>query len=193
MYLSKIFNFNLLKIKEPKTLSHIHGVFVKINGKGVLIIGSSGIGKSEVALDLIYRGHKLIADDSVVFYKNNQNILIGRAPSLLKNLMEVRGLGVLNIQKLFGYKSITTKEKLFLVVELIPSKKIISYPRLEMKIDFFKLFDVAIPKIEFPMNQTRHVSLLIETAVKNFILLNKRSNTIKEFSKKLSLQLSLDH
>ena len=193
MYLSKIFNFNLLKIKEPKTLSHIHGVFVKINGKGILIIGSSGIGKSEVALDLIYRGHKLIADDSVVFYKNNRNILIGRAPSLLKNLMEVRGLGVLNIQKLFGYKSITTKEKLFLVVELIPSKKIISCPRLEMKIDFFKLFDVAIPKIEFPMNQTRHVSLLIETAVKNFILLNKRSNTMKEFSKKLSLQLSLDH
>ena len=95
MYLSKLLNFISLKFKEPGVTSHIHGVFVDIKGKGVLIIGNSGVGKSEVALDLISKGHKLIADDSVAFYKSNQNTLIGQPPSLLKNLMEVRGLALL--------------------------------------------------------------------------------------------------
>ena len=193
MYLSKIFNLNLLKSKGLETTKHLHGVFVEIKGKGILIIGKSGIGKSEVALDLIHRGHKLIADDSVVFYKQDKNTLVGQAPSLLKNMMEVRNLGILDIKKLFGEKSVIKKEKLFLVIELKSFQKKIAYPRLEMNIGFFKLFDITVPKIELPMNQTRHISLLIETAVKNYILLNKGSNATKNFSQKLNLQLSLDH
>ena len=81
---------NLLKSKGLETTKHLHGVFVEIKGKGILITGKSGIGKSEVALDLIHRGHKLIADDSVVFYKQDKNTLVGQAPSLLKNMMEVK-------------------------------------------------------------------------------------------------------
>ena len=193
MYFSKIFNLNLLKSKSLETSKHLHGVFVEIKGKGILIIGKSGIGKSEVALNLIHRGHKLIADDSVAFYKQDKNTLIGQAPSLLKNMMEVRNLGILDIKKLFGEKSVIKKEKLFLVIELKSFQKKIVYSRLTMNINTYKLFDITVPKIELPVNQARHISLLIETAVKNYILLNKGSNTTEIFSQKLNLQLSLDH
>jgi HPr kinase/phosphorylase len=193
MYLSKIFNLISLKSKGPEAINHTHGVFVKIKDRGVLIIGKSGIGKSEVALDLISRGHKLIADDSVSFYKNDQNAIIGEAPSLLKNLMEVRGLGIIDIKKLFGRKSVCSEEKLFLVIELKIFRKKFAYSRLEMTINSFSLFDINIPKIEIPMNQTRHISLLIETAVKNYISLKNGSNTTNHLSQKLNLQISLGH
>ena len=193
MYLSKFFNLALSKSKPPEITKHVHGVFVEIKGKGILIIGKSGIGKSEVALNLIDRGNKLIADDSVTFYKQDKNTLIGQSPSLLKNIMEVRNLGILDIKKLFGDRSVIKKEKLFLVIELKSFQKKNVYPRLAMNINTYKLFDITIPKIELPVNQTRHISLLIETAVKNYILLNKGSNTTEIFSQKLNLQLSLDH
>jgi HPr kinase/phosphorylase len=193
MYLSKFFNLALLKSKPPEITKHVHGVFVEIKGKGILIIGKSGIGKSEVALNLIDRGNKLIADDSVTFYKQDKNTLIGQSPSLLKNIMEVRNLGILDIKKLFGDRSVIKKEKLFLVIELKSFQKKNVYPRLAMNINTYKLFDITVPKIELPVNQTRHISLLIETAVKNYILLNKGSNTTEIFSQKLDLQLSLDH
>jgi HPr kinase/phosphorylase len=193
MYLSKFFNLALLKSKPPEITKHVHGVFVEIKGKGILIIGKSGIGKSEVALNLIDRGNKLIADDSVTFYKQDKNTLIGQSPSLLKNIMEVRNLGILDIKKLFGDRSVIKKEKLFLVIELKSFQKKNVYPRLAMNINTYKLFDITVPKIELPVNQTRHISLLIETAVKNYILLNKGSNTTEIFSQKLNLQLSLDH
>ena len=193
MYLSKFFNLGLLKSKAPEITKHVHGVFVEIKGKGILIIGKSGIGKSEVALNLIDRGNKLIADDSVTFYKQDKNTLIGQSPSLLKNIMEVRNLGILDIKKLFGDRSVIKKEKLFLVIELKSFQKKIVYSRLTMNINTYKLFDITVPKIELPVNQTRHISLLIETAVKNYILLNKGSNTTEIFSQKLNLQLSLDH
>ena len=193
MYLSKFFNLALLKSKPPEITKHVHGVFVEIKGKGILIIGKSGIGKSEVALNLIDRGNKLIADDSVTFYKQDKNTLIGQSPSILKNIMEVRNLGILDIKKLFGDRSVIKKEKLFLVIELKSFQKKNVYPRLAMNINTYKLFDITVPKIELPVNQTRHISLLIETAVKNYILLNKGSNTTEIFSQKLNLQLSLDH
>jgi HPr kinase/phosphorylase len=163
MYLSKFFNLGLLKSKAPEITKHVHGVFVEIKGKGILIIGKSGIGKSELALDLIDRGNKLIADDSVAFYKQDKNTLIGQAPSLLKNMMEVRDLGILDIKKLFGDRSVIKKEKLFLVIELKSFQKKIVYSRLTMNINTYKLFDITVPKIELPVNQARHISLLIET------------------------------
>ncbi len=146
-----------------------------------------------MVLDLISRGHKLIADDSVSFYKNDQNKIIGKAPSLLKNLMEVRGLGILDIKKLFGRKSVASEQKLFLVIEVKKFRKKLDCSRLEMTVNTFRLFDINIPKIEIPMTQTRHISLLIETAVKNYILLKNGPSTISHLSQKLNLQLSLDH
>jgi len=192
MYLTNFLNLYLFKSKTYKTSTHIHGVFVRLKGKGVLIIGKSGIGKSEIALDLIQKGHSLISDDSVVFYKNNKSNIIGEAPSILRNLIEVRGLGILDIKKLFGRKSVSLRNELSLVIELKPYQNEMAYSRLEMNIGSFNLFDIAIPKIELPVNQTRHVSLLIETAVKNYSLLSRGSSAIKDLSKKINLQLSLD-
>ena len=192
MYLTNFLNLYLFKSKTYKTSTHIHGVFVRLKGKGVLIIGKSGIGKSEIALDLIQKGHSLISDDSVVFYKNNKSNIIGEAPSILRNLIEVRGLGILDIKKLFGQKSVSLRNELSLVIELKPYQNEIVYSRLEMNIGSFNLFDIAIPKIELPVNQTRHVSLLIETAVTNYSLLSRGSSAIKDLSKKINLQLSLD-
>jgi HPr kinase/phosphorylase len=192
MYLTNFLNLYLFKSKTYKTSTHIHGVFVRLKGKGVLIIGKSGIGKSEIALDLIQKGHSLISDDSVVFYKNNKSNIIGEAPSILRNLIEVRGLGILDIKKLFGRKSVSLRNELSLVIELKPYQNEMVYSRLEMNIGSFNLFDIAIPKIELPVNQTRHVSLLIETAVKNYSLLSRGSSAIKDLSKKINLQLSLD-
>ena len=192
MYLTNFLNLYLFKSKTYKTSTHIHGVFVRLKGKGVLLIGKSGIGKSEIALDLIQKGHSLISDDSVVFYKNNKSNIIGEAPSILRNLIEVRGLGILDIKKLFGRKSVSLRNELSLVIELKPYQNEMVYSRLEMNIGSFNLFDIAIPKIELPVNQTRHVSLLIETAVKNYSLLSRGSSAIKDLSKKINLQLSLD-
>jgi HPr kinase/phosphorylase len=192
MYLTNFLNLYLFKSKTYKTSTHIHGVFVRLKGKGVLIIGKSGIGKSEIALDLIQKGHSLISDDSVVFYKNNKSNIIGEAPSILRNLIEVRGLGILDIKKLFGRKSVSLRNELSLVIELKPYQNEMVYSRLEMNIGSFNLFDIAIPKIELPVNQTRHVSLLIETAVKNYSLFSRGSSAIKDLSKKINLQLSLD-
>lgn len=193
MYISKFLRFIYSKFKEPEATSHIHGVFVDIKGKGILIIGKSGVGKSEVALDLIDKGHGLIADDSVSFYKRNHNTLIGKSPSILKNLMEVRGLGIIDIKKLFGRKSVIPERKLFLVIELKAFQKDIDFSRLEMTVNTFRLFDTNIPKIEIPVTQTRHISLLIETAVKNYILLQKGSNALNNLSEKLNRQLSLNY
>jgi HPr kinase/phosphorylase len=193
MYLTNFLNLDFFKPKTSTTSTHIHGVFVRLEGKGVLIIGKSGIGKSEIALDLIHKGHALISDDSVVFYKKNKANIIGEAPSILRNLIEVRGLGILDIKKLFGRKSVSLRNKLSLVIELKPYQNEIPYSRLEMNIGSFNLFDIAIPKIELPVNQTRHVSLLIETAVKNYTLLSRGSSATENLSKKINLQLSLDH
>jgi HPr kinase/phosphorylase len=193
MYLINFLNLDFFKPKTSKTSIHIHGVFVRLKGKGVLIIGKSGMGKSEIALDLIHKGHTLISDDSVLFYKKNKSKIIGEAPSILRNLIEVRGLGILDIRKLFGRKSVSLRNELSLVIELKPYQNEMAYSRLEMNIGSFNLFDIAIPKIELPVNHTRHVSLLIETAVKNYTLLSRGSSAIEDLSKKINLQLSLDH
>ena len=193
MYLTNFLNLYLFKSKTYKTSTHIYGVFVRLKGKGVLIIGKSGIGKSEIALDLIQKGHSLISDDSVIFYKKNKTNIMGEAPSILRNLIEVRGLGILDIKKLFGRKSVSLRNELSLVIELKPYQNEMAYSRLEMNIGSFNLFDIAIPKIELPVNHTRHVSLLIETAVKNYTLLSRGSSAIEDLSKKINLQLSLDH
>jgi len=107
--------------------------------------------------------------------------------------MEVRGLGIIDIKKLFGRKSVVPEKKLFLVIELKAFQKEIDCSRLEMTVNSFRLFDINIPKIEIPVTETRHLSLLIETAVKNYISLQKGSNTINNLSEKLNMQLRLDH
>lgn len=150
----------------PET--QVHGVLMSIFGKGVLIKGKSGVGKSEVALELIHRGHYLVTDDSVVIRKTDEHTLIGMAPELLKNRLEIRGIGIVNIQKLYGITKVIQKKKIDLVVELKPMTG--TEDRIGNGSKFETILDSEIPKIEIPVHAGRSISNMIEAAVANFEL-----------------------
>jgi HPr kinase/phosphorylase len=149
----------------------IQGVLMDILGSGVLITGPSGIGKSELALGLIRLGHKLVADDCVEFYLNTDGgTLIGRCPALLQNLLEVRGLGIINVNTLFGKNAISTNASLDLIIQLIQinSSEFHSSNRLTSIQSQKNILDVLIPEISLPILANRNTALLVETAVRHF-------------------------
>ena len=164
----------------PETL--IHGVFLNIYGKGVVIRGDSGIGKSEIALELVKRGHLLIADDAVELYHIGQNI-VGKAPTVLKNLLEIRGIGVIDVSKMFGVASVLEKDNVDLIIQLdrwLPSRE---YTRIGAEEDDDKeeILGVMIPKIVVPVTGGRSMSVIIESAVMNMRLKDSGFDSSKEF------------
>ncbi|RLL54044.1 HPr(Ser) kinase/phosphatase [Mariprofundus sp. EBB-1] len=149
---------------------HQHGVYMDIFGLGVLITGASGIGKSEIGLELISRGHRLIADDMVEFTHESQNIIVGRSPENLRYHMEIRGLGILNIRDLYGAAAITDTKRLKLVVELVPWDQIKPEDRVlgdEGEVDFM---EVNIPRVPIPIRSGRSLAVLVEVATRNQLL-----------------------
>lgn len=148
--------------------STIHGVFIGIFGIGVLIIGDSGLGKSECALDLIARGHHLIADDSVVVKKIGEK-LEGSPPELTKEFLEIRGLGILNIRDLFGVSAIGKSGKIDLCIELIKWSEGAEIERLGIDSRFYELFSVKIEKFILPVSPGRNLSSLVETAARLYL------------------------
>jgi HPr kinase/phosphorylase len=151
----------------------LQGVLMDIFGSGVLITGPSGIGKSELALGLIRLGHKLVADDCVEFNINpDNNSLLGRCPTSLQNLLEVRGLGIINVDTLFGGHAIATNASLALIIQLIQinSSEFHSLNRLTSIQSQKNILGVIIPEISIPILATRNTALLAETAVRHFQL-----------------------
>lgn len=146
----------------------IHAECLNIYGKGVLITGASGIGKSEVALDLVKNGHFLIADDSVILKFIDDNNIIATAPELLKNRIEIRGVGIIDITKLFGVTSVLNKAKVDIILELKPLDG--SEDRIGQEIKYTEINGYKIPKINIPISAGRNITNLIETAVANFNL-----------------------
>lgn len=164
----------------PETL--MHGVFLNIYGKGVIIKGDSGIGKSEIALELIKRGHLLVADDAIELYHIGQSI-IGKAPEVLFNLLEIRGIGVIDVSKMFGISSTLDKDRVDLIIQLdrwVPSKE---YTRIgfEEKSAYETILDVEIPKVVVPVSSGRSMSVIIESAVMNMRLKDNGYDSNKEF------------
>jgi HPr kinase/phosphorylase len=164
----------------PETL--IHGVFLNIYGKGVIIRGDSGIGKSEIALELVKRGHQLIADDAVELYHIGQGI-IGKAPKVLNNLLEIRGIGVIDVSKMFGAGSVLAKNNVDLIIQLerwLPSRE---YTRIGVEEDDVteEILNVSIPKIVVPVTGGRSMSVIIESAVMNMQLKASGFDSSKEF------------
>lgn len=164
----------------PETL--MHGVFLNIYGKGVIIKGDSGIGKSEIALELIKRGHLLVADDAVELYQIGQNI-IGKSPVVLQNLLEIRGIGVIDVAKMFGVGAIMEKDQVDLIIQLerwVPSKE---YTRigLEDKQVVEDVLGVEIDKLVVPVTGGRNMSVVIEAAVMNKRLKELGYDSSKEF------------
>lgn len=152
----------------PRT--SVHGVLVDVYGVGVLITGDAGVGKSECALDLVVRGHRLVADDVVEIRRRAGEILMGRGPDLIRHHMELRGLGILDIEQLFGAASIRDRKRVELVVELERWDEGRDYERLGLDERSHEILEVELPFIRLPVASGRNLSILIEVAVRNLIL-----------------------
>ncbi|MFD1672515.1 HPr(Ser) kinase/phosphatase [Agrilactobacillus yilanensis] len=146
----------------------IHGVLVDIYGVGVMITGDSGVGKSETALELVQRGHRLIADDRVDVYQQDEQTVIGEAPLILRHLLEIRGIGIIDIMNLFGAGAVREFTPIDLIVHLENWSPDKSYDRLGSGEQQQQIFDVAVPKITVPVKVGRNLAIIIEVAAMNF-------------------------
>ena len=148
----------------------LHAVLMDVLGLGVLIAGESGIGKSECALDLIVRGHRLVADDTVDLRRRQETILIGTCPELTRHHMELRGLGVINIKELFGIASTRSSKRVELVVQLERWDSSREYERLGLDDDSFEILGLRVPLIRMPVAPGRNIAILVEVAARNQLL-----------------------
>lgn len=144
-----------------------HGVFVEIYGEGVLILGDSGVGKSETALELVNRGHRLIADDAVEIRKVSHKTLVGSAPENIRHFIELRGVGVINARRLFGIGSVKISEKIDMVVQLEPWDPDKTYDRMGLETETIDILGISVPINVVPVNPGRNISIIIETAAMN--------------------------
>jgi HPr kinase/phosphorylase len=167
----------------------IHGVLLDILGLGVLIVGESGIGKSECALDLVVRGHRLVADDAVEIRRRAATIIIGSCPELTRHHMEVRGLGVINLRDLFGVASTRTSKRVELVVQLERWDPHREYDRLGLDETFFDLLGLRVPLIRMPVAPGRNLAILVEVAARNQLLRTRGINAARELAARLEAQL----
>jgi HPr kinase/phosphorylase len=159
-----------------------HGVFMDILGLGVLLTGESGLGKSELGLELISRGHGLVADDAVDIYRVSQTALEGRCPELLLNLLEVRGIGLLDIKAIFGETAVRRKMRVKLIVHLVRKETLErEFERLPYEPLYERILDVPVRKAVIAVDAGRNLAVLVEAAVRNTILQLRGIDTYKEF------------
>lgn len=182
---SLLYDYLHSKLAPRKTL---HGVLVDIHGIGTLIMGKSGIGKSETALELIKRGHLLVADDRVDIFEASRGVIVGYAPNITRQLIEVRGIGIVNVVTMFGAGAYRENKKIRLIVELEKWDDNKAYDRLGLDEDSMTLFNTVIPKITIPVLPGRNVATLVETAADNQKLKYLGYKTAEDFIKKVDLK-----
>jgi HPr kinase/phosphorylase len=163
----------------------VHGVLMEIMGVGVLIIGRSGIGKSENALDLVMRGHRLITDDIVEVKKIGALELMGEAPDMLKNLLEIRGIGIVDIRQLFGVAAVRHRKRIELVVELLDWNNSAEYERVGLREDKYRLLGIDLPLMRIPISPGRNTSAIIELACRNHVLKKEGIDTARDLEEKI--------
>ena len=168
---------------------HLHAVLMDVFGLGVLIMGESGIGKSECALDLIDRGHRLVADD-VVEIKRLTEALVGDSPDLTRYHMEIRGLGVLNIKDLYGVSAIRTSKRVELVVQLERWEPGKEYDRLGLRDESFPVLGVAVPMIRMPVAPGRNTAILVEVAARNQLLKERGYHAARRFVEQVDAMMT---
>lgn len=144
-----------------------HGVFCEVYGEGVLILGESGAGKSETAVELIKRGHRFIADDAVEIRRIDDHTLIGSSPNNIRHFIELRGIGMINARRLFGMGAVKVSEKINMVIQLEPWDSTKAYDRLGLDNTYTKILDVKVPVLTIPVNPGRNLAIIIETAAMN--------------------------
>lgn len=165
-YLSSILTDYLRQRLATRT--SVHGVLVEIKGMGVLLTGASGVGKSETALGLVQRGHRLIADDRVDIYQKDHDTVMGEAPKILKHLMEIRGIGIIDVMNLFGAGAVKDRTQIQLVIKLANWDNKANYDRLGFNEDTRELCNVEVPQITIPVKVGRNIEIIIEVAAMNF-------------------------
>jgi HPr kinase/phosphorylase len=163
----------------------IHGVMMDVFGVGVLILGKSGIGKSECALDLILRGHRLVADDMVFIQRRGPLALLGSGFEVIQHHMEIRGLGIINIRSLFGVEAIRERKKIELVVELMAWEAYQDYDRLGFEEEKYTILEVELPMLRIPVTPARNLTTIIEVAARNHLLKMMGYDSALEFEKRL--------
>lgn len=144
-----------------------HGVFVEVYGEGILILGESGVGKSETAIELVKRGHRLVADDAVELRKVSNKTIVGSAPENIRHFIELRGVGIINIKNIFGMGAVKVSEKVDLVITLEPWEQDKNYSILGLQNEKANILDVLIPEITIPIRPGRNLAIIIETAAMN--------------------------
>lgn len=181
----------ITKFLEERLLptTHIHGVLVDVLGVGVLLLGKSGIGKSECALDLVIRGHRLVADDIISIKKKMPAALTGQAGQSIQYHMEIRGLGIINIKDLYGVSSIREKKIIDMVLELIEWDPTQEYDRLGIDDQIYTILGIDLPHLRIPVRPGRNLTSIIEVAARNFLLKGMGYHSAREFHEQLLARL----
>ena len=165
-----------------------HGVLVEVYGEGILILGDSGIGKSETAIELVKRGHRLIADDAVEIKRVSAKTLVGSAPELIKYYVELRGIGIVDVRRIFGMGAVKTTEKIDLVINLEPWDSEKLYDRFGLDEEFAEILGIKVPSLTVPVKPGRNLAIILEIAAMNNRQKKMGYNTAEEFNKRLMEQ-----
>lgn len=162
-----------------------HGVLVEVYGEGILIIGDSGIGKSETAIELVKRGHRLIADDAVELRRVSHQTIVGSAPEMIRHYVELRGIGIVDVKRIFGTGAVKDTEKVELIINLRPWEKGQSYDRMGIDPEYTEIMGIKIPSNTIPVHPGRNLAVIIEIAAINNRQRRMGYNTAKEFNERL--------
>lgn len=168
---------------SPQTV--VHGSFADVYGVGVLLTWRSGIGKSEIALDLVERGHRLVADDVVMITRKGEGILMGSGTDLVKHFMEIRGLGLIDVRSMFGIRAIRFQKRVELVIELMEWRPDEEYTRTGLDDEGINILDVQLPRVELPIFPGKNVTVICEVIALNYLLKHYGYDAAKEFTKRL--------
>ena len=163
-----------------------HGVLVEVYGEGILILGDSGIGKSELAIELVKRGHRLVADDAVELRKVSNRQIMGTAPENIRHFIELRGIGVINVAKLFGMGAVKESSNIDLIINMVPWRDGEAYDRLGMETQYTEILDVKVPSITVPITPGRNLAVIFEVAAMNNRQKRMGYNAAVEFTEQMS-------
>ena len=166
----------------------LHGVLIEIYGEGVLLLGDSGVGKSETAIELVKRGHRLIADDAVEIKRVSDKTLVGTAPEVIRHFIELRGIGIVDVRRIFGIGAIKMTEKVELVINLEPWEDGKQYDRLGMDGQTTSILDIAVPSLTIPVKPGRNLAVIIEVAAMNDRQKKMGFNAAKELQERMLKQ-----
>jgi HPr kinase/phosphorylase len=172
----------------PQTV--LHGSFVDVDGIGVLITGRSGIGKSEIALDLVERGHRLVADDVVMVTRKGEGILMGAGSDVVKHYMEIRGLGLIDVRSIFGIRSIRFQKRVEIIVELQEWRHDIEYTRTGLDHENITILGVSLPHIKLPIVPGKNITVIVEVIAMDYQLKHYGYDSAKEFAKRLDAAIA---